>query len=534
MDYKSVDEYNSVLFKTVSMLRLCGEVVTEEELLEKTFSTFHSSNIILQQQYRMKGFATYTDLISCLLLAEANNELLMKNSEARPVGTATLPEANEVEKKDPNECNYIQNDKRSHGKGQGGYRNRDPDNYSNNRDKYLAGRKGHHNNCGRGSNPGRGRGGYGRSGYGRGRGGISKPSYSTKSVFHRCGMSNHWAKNCRTLKHLCELYQESLKNKNPEAHMVHDSGYEADDDSDTAKDDLMDFETSDWTEKNGQAQEGIAALRDNVDTLIVIPNDMLLTAVSLFRLLFQKHSIWQMICFVKGYRGISDNITILGLVNVDFADVRAIMANAGSSLMGVGTATERSVLVITIIIIIIFGTVVDPSFSGQVSITLIATGFKRQEEGERKPLQGTQVDASMGVTRRSSSSFTEGSEIEEELRDMKAHKAYYNMLHFVANAQQGIPKMCPCGSITKEVVDEEDTYDYLPGKRYFICKDYENDGMHFRQPWVMGMQQEVERLKERFHEQEKLLRECEALKGQVRMLLMRVAELEKRNLPVSN
>uniref|UniRef100_A0A0D3BYF3 Tubulin/FtsZ 2-layer sandwich domain-containing protein n=1 Tax=Brassica oleracea var. oleracea TaxID=109376 RepID=A0A0D3BYF3_BRAOL len=181
------------------------------------------------------------------------------------------------------------------------------------------------------------------------------------------------------------------------------------------------------TEKNGQAQEGIAALRDNVDTLIVIPNDMLLTAVSLFRLLFQKHSIWQMICFVKGYRGISDNITILGLVNVDFADVRAIMANAGSSLMGVGTATDAycyrlplkwnqsdnvCVLVITIIIIIIFGTVVDPSFSGQVSITLIATGFKRQEEGERKPLQGTQVDASMGVTRRSSSSFTEGSSIE--------------------------------------------------------------------------------------------------------------------------
>ncbi|XP_013704673.1 uncharacterized protein LOC106408443 [Brassica napus] len=123
MDYKSVDECNSVLFKTVSMLRLCGEVVTEEELLEKTFSTFHSSNIILQQQYRMKGFAIYTDLIPCLLLTEANNELLMKNSEARPVGSATLPEANEVEKKNPNECNYIQNDKRSHGKGRGGYRN---------------------------------------------------------------------------------------------------------------------------------------------------------------------------------------------------------------------------------------------------------------------------------------------------------------------------------------------------------------------------------------------------------------------------
>ncbi|KAF2561296.1 hypothetical protein F2Q70_00014698 [Brassica cretica] len=102
--------------------------------------------------------------------------------------------------------------------------------------------------------------------------------------------------------------------------------------------------------------------------------------------------------------------------------------------------------------------------------------------------------------------------MEEELRDMKAHKAYYNMFHFVSDAQQGIPKLCPCGSITKEFVDEEDTYDFLPGKRYFICKDYQNDGMHFRQPWVMGGQQEIERLKQRFHEQEKLLRECEALK----------------------
>uniref|UniRef100_A0A0D3DDG3 Uncharacterized protein n=1 Tax=Brassica oleracea var. oleracea TaxID=109376 RepID=A0A0D3DDG3_BRAOL len=61
-----------------------------------------------------------------------------------------------------------------------------------------------------------------------------------------------------------------------------------------------------------------------------------------------------------------------------------------------------------------------------------------------------------------------GTEMEEERRDMKAHKAYINMLDFVADAQQGIPKLCCCGSIMKEIVDEEDTYDYLPGKRYFI------------------------------------------------------------------
>ncbi|KAG2247719.1 hypothetical protein Bca52824_087347 [Brassica carinata] len=87
--------------------------------------------------------------------------------------------------------------------------------------------------------------------------------------------------------------------------------------------------------------------------------------------------------------------------------------------------------------------------------------------------------------------------MEEELRDKKAQKEYYNMIDFVANAQQGIPKICPCGSITKETVDEDDTYDYLPGKRYFICKDFENDGLHFRQPWVTAIHEEVERLKER-------------------------------------
>ncbi|KAG2308309.1 hypothetical protein Bca52824_028057 [Brassica carinata] len=118
--------------------------------------------------------------------------------------------------------------------------------------------------------------------------------------------------------------------------------------------------------------------------------------------------------------------------------------------------------------------------------------------------------------------------MEEELRDKKAHKAYYQMLDFVANAQQGIPKLCFCGSITKEVVDEEDTYDYHPGKGTSSAKTSRyNDGLHFKQPWVIGVQQEVEKLKLRVHEQEKLLRECELLNTHVKMLLKRVGELER-------
>jgi len=69
-DYKSVDEYNSALFKIVSKMKLCGESITEQDMLEKTFSTFHASNVLLQQQYREKGFKTYANLISCFLLAE--------------------------------------------------------------------------------------------------------------------------------------------------------------------------------------------------------------------------------------------------------------------------------------------------------------------------------------------------------------------------------------------------------------------------------------------------------------------------------
>ncbi|KAF3508383.1 hypothetical protein F2Q69_00001615 [Brassica cretica] len=132
----------------------------------------------------------------------------------------------------------------------------------------------------------------------------------------------------------------------------------------------------------------------------------------------------------------------------------------------------------------------------------------------------------MLVKRVSELERAKGSEMDEEQRDMKAHKAYYQRVDFVSNSLQGIPQLCPYGSITKEIVDEEDTYDYLPGKRYFICKDFENDGLHYRQPWVIGVQEEVERLKLKVLRHENLLRECEALKEQVKMLVKRVSELE--------
>ncbi|CAI8598576.1 unnamed protein product [Vicia faba] len=84
------------MFRITSKMTLCGEKVTDEDMLEKAFSTFHASNMRLQQQYREKGFNKYSDLISCLLVAEQNNELLMRNHEDRPTGTTLFPEVNVV------------------------------------------------------------------------------------------------------------------------------------------------------------------------------------------------------------------------------------------------------------------------------------------------------------------------------------------------------------------------------------------------------------------------------------------------------
>ena len=82
------------MFKITSELLLCGENITDFDMMERTLSTFHASNVLLQQQYREKGFKKYSELISCLLVAEQNNELLMKNHEARPSGSAPFPEVN--------------------------------------------------------------------------------------------------------------------------------------------------------------------------------------------------------------------------------------------------------------------------------------------------------------------------------------------------------------------------------------------------------------------------------------------------------
>ncbi|KAK9713567.1 hypothetical protein RND81_06G035800 [Saponaria officinalis] len=184
-DFKSISEYNSAMFRITSQLKLCGEKITDMDMLEKTYSTFHANNVVLQTQYRGKGFTKYSELISCLLVAEQNNEHLMKNHESRPTGSTPLTEANVT--------SYNENG-----------------NYRDHASSSGLGR-------GRGQWRGHGRG-RGFGGHSRGRGGYFKRTHShlhenVTNKCYRCGAKGHWSRVCRTPKHLVDLYLQSVKQK---------------------------------------------------------------------------------------------------------------------------------------------------------------------------------------------------------------------------------------------------------------------------------------------------------------------------------
>jgi cell division protein FtsZ len=169
------------------------------------------------------------------------------------------------------------------------------------------------------------------------------------------------------------------------------------------------------------ASRGVDELRDEVDTLIVIENDRLLQVVEKRTSIVDAFTMADEV-LRQGVQGITDLITIPGLVNLDFADVRTIMTEAGSALMGIGTASgenrateaaraavsspllESSIEGATGILLnvtggpeiglfevneaaqvvtsaadqnanVIFGAVIDESFGDQVRVTVIATGF---------------------------------------------------------------------------------------------------------------------------------------------------------------
>jgi cell division protein FtsZ len=175
-----------------------------------------------------------------------------------------------------------------------------------------------------------------------------------------------------------------------------------------------------------QAEEGLAELRAEVDTCIVIPNERLLAVVDRGTSLTDAFGVADEV-LLKATKGISDLVTVPGLVNLDFADVKAVMSNRGNALMGTGRAsgTDRAVqaaqaavssplledvsisgaegVLVNItggrdltlhevneaasVVVqaageeanVIFGAVIDPNADGEMTLTVIATGFGRIE-----------------------------------------------------------------------------------------------------------------------------------------------------------
>jgi cell division protein FtsZ len=187
-----------------------------------------------------------------------------------------------------------------------------------------------------------------------------------------------------------------------------------------------------------QAEEGLRQLREHVDTLICIPNQRLLAAASRSQPLLEAfHKADEVL--LQAVRGISDLITIHGLINLDFADVRTIMSNMGMAIMGTATAKgegraeeaarhaiasplledisirgARGVLInitggqnLTLHEVneaatliqeeadeeanIIFGAVIDENLEDELRITVIATGFGENEILQAPPQANTMV-----------------------------------------------------------------------------------------------------------------------------------------------
>jgi hypothetical protein len=84
LDFPDFVSFNSELHRIVAQLRLCGETVTENELIEKTLSTFPLATAILSQQYMNMKYKKHSTLMAQLLLAEKHQQLLLRNAESRP------------------------------------------------------------------------------------------------------------------------------------------------------------------------------------------------------------------------------------------------------------------------------------------------------------------------------------------------------------------------------------------------------------------------------------------------------------------
>jgi cell division protein FtsZ len=146
------------------------------------------------------------------------------------------------------------------------------------------------------------------------------------------------------------------------------------------------------------AEEGLENLKDKVDTLIVIPNQRIMEVVDRKVTLLEAFKIVDNV-LGQGVQGISEIITVPGLINVDFADVKSIMKNAGSSLLGIGTGVGENRAQIAVKSAI-FSPLLDVSIEGAKGILFNITGgpdltMAEVEEAAKMVSQNADADANI-------------------------------------------------------------------------------------------------------------------------------------------
>lgn len=214
------------------------------------------------------------------------------------------------------------------------------------------------------------------------------------------------------------------------------------------------------------AEKAIDNLRDAVDTLIIIPNDRLLQTIDRQTPLLEAFKVADDV-LRQGVQGISDLITVHGLINLDFADVKTVMSNAGSALMGIGRASgdnravqaaqqaiESPLLEVSIdgargILFnviggndismheintaaetitaaadpdasIIFGATINPELEGEIIITVVATGFDAAYFANRSSASSRSAgkDSSSSMSSQASSDTDEAHEKDQDQTEM--------------------------------------------------------------------------------------------------------------------
>ncbi|KAG5378888.1 hypothetical protein IGI04_026730, partial [Brassica rapa subsp. trilocularis] len=120
----------------------------------------------------------------------------------------------------------------------------------------------------------------------------------------------------------------------------------------------------------------------------------------------------------------------------------------------------------------------------------------------------------------------------DEITDFKRKQEFIDHLYNVADSSYGMPTSCPCGGRIIDEVRVKEEYDTRPGKRFFSCINYEADGLHYRQPWVIGVQEEMVRMRERVDEAVEIIKcvpiltkQIESLEAQVKRLTLLLDKL---------